>query len=757
MAFRYPYTNLHELNLDWILEEVKKVQDFDERVTRVENREILTDEELDSVKAAIAPTFNASTAYAIGAYVWHNDNLYRFDSVHYTGAWNASEVTQVTNTNELRFAIQSIAPRFNQETENLPGSYVFYSNALYKLENGHAANQTWANTPKTYVQISTELEALASADDDLADSIVALGSDVNDLKSAISSKTRNLISFENVPESTISGVACSLADNILKAKGTATGQVNFAAPFDKTVALENGEKYVISVDSPMVGHTVALFLHHTDNSYQNLGSINIGDRSLIFTNAKTTPADWVLLRIAVNAVVDMTTHIQIQKGTMYSNYLPTVTATDYLSRQMALGDFVHGAFLGYASYLGNAIPMVFRNGTTLMIDSFSASAWTSVKADLARLGIVHLDYFMLTHWHDDHCGNVLNLISEGYIDSKTVVILPQPLDTSATGSLPPDWSTVVTNESTITSALSGAGITPIRPTEGQKIDIDGCTLEFWNADHSVYYPGQSYASTNYNDWSLCAYLKTGTCEICFTGDIGPTGQAYMVSLGTMRKADVMTAPHHGWTNGSYANGFGLREEFINAVHPDIVVTEDYSGNNSYYGTVTTPIQYWCEDNGIGNYRTYINGSIFFNVGGDGWNFTKGCKAYLTPPARWNLYNHVKEMFIDAQIKFTSSTYTNKYFASTSGAGVLHSAINAIVGTDGNNKYDFRIRVLDSSSSDSYLEALLIGYKYNTSAPAYEIIRNNNILISAVNQVGTVAFSGIDGTAQIVVEIIKEYS
>lgn len=309
MAFQYPYTNLHELNLDWILEEVKKVQDFDERVTRVENREILTDEELEAVKAAIAPTFNTTTAYAIGAYVWRNDNLYRFDSTHYAGAWDASQVTQVTNTNELRFAIQSIAPRFNQEAENLPGTYVFYSNALFRLDSGHAANQTWANTPKTYVQISTELEALTAADADLADSIVALGTDVNDLKSALSDIT---IKSSNLLDTT------KLTATWIDADGAESVSVNYKTsdyiPVTEDLALNfwanNAGTYIATSYRVLVAY---------NSSKQSIPAEYVN-----WTNAYyTVPSGVSYIRVIIpNTVVDTMTDLYVGTNATGVDYEP---------------------------------------------------------------------------------------------------------------------------------------------------------------------------------------------------------------------------------------------------------------------------------------------------------------------------------------------------------------------------------------------------------------------------------------------------
>lgn len=48
-----------------------------------------------------APTFNTTTAYAVGDYVFYDRKLYRFTAAHSAGAWNSAQVTEVTVGGEL--------------------------------------------------------------------------------------------------------------------------------------------------------------------------------------------------------------------------------------------------------------------------------------------------------------------------------------------------------------------------------------------------------------------------------------------------------------------------------------------------------------------------------------------------------------------------------------------------------------------------------------------------------------------------------
>ena len=56
----------------------------------------------DIVVPEIAPLFDASTAYAVGDYVIKDATMYRFKTAHAAGAWNASQVDEVTVGSEIK-------------------------------------------------------------------------------------------------------------------------------------------------------------------------------------------------------------------------------------------------------------------------------------------------------------------------------------------------------------------------------------------------------------------------------------------------------------------------------------------------------------------------------------------------------------------------------------------------------------------------------------------------------------------------------
>lgn len=92
----YTFTAAHTADADWSSSIVSAttVEDLiaalDTRVTGVNTR-------VGTIVADIAPAFDATQAYAIGAIVVHEDGLYKFTSAHTANdPWSSSEVTAVT-------------------------------------------------------------------------------------------------------------------------------------------------------------------------------------------------------------------------------------------------------------------------------------------------------------------------------------------------------------------------------------------------------------------------------------------------------------------------------------------------------------------------------------------------------------------------------------------------------------------------------------------------------------------------------------
>lgn len=145
MPYQYPYTNLHDLDLDWMLNQINNVRTdvanftsednyndiVNSAVTRVQNSDSYTQTMVnvnaagvaatsaataantaatransaastaENVSAIVAEAFSTSRDYSAGWYVTYSGGLYRFNEFHAAGAWDASQVTAITVGNQL--------------------------------------------------------------------------------------------------------------------------------------------------------------------------------------------------------------------------------------------------------------------------------------------------------------------------------------------------------------------------------------------------------------------------------------------------------------------------------------------------------------------------------------------------------------------------------------------------------------------------------------------------------------------------------
>ena len=277
--------------------------------------------------------------------------------------------------------------------------------------------------------------------------------------------------------------------------------------------------------------------------------------------------------------------------------------------------------------LGDLTVVKFPSGKILMIDAWGQQEYYFSKYMLEN-GITHVDYFILSHYHGDHMGMFHYLVENGYIDADTVIYLPQALDTSQSD-VTSDWSTVLQHYDDVTADITASGATPIIPAEGDVFCIDGWPIEFWNVNHADYYPGGATPSNNYNDYSLCNYLTIGNVNVGFSGDLGWVGQEKCAP--TMRKCHIYKAQHHGWDNDPNH----LIPAYINRVVPDVVFSEDNVGHNAKIDTATSPMQTWCERNGVSNYRTAVNGNMLVHVNEDGWYLGGSYARYIRNGKNWS--------------------------------------------------------------------------------------------------------------------------
>ncbi len=254
---------------------------------------------------------------------------------------------------------------------------------------------------------------------------------------------------------------------------------------------------------------------------------------------------------------------------------------------------------------GDCVLYKYDDKLLLCDTGYNEVSLNSLKDALNHYNSNHIDYFIASHYHNDHIDNLDEIIEEKYIDENTIVYLP-PI---------PDFS--VTNERVsyaynhVIETLNENDINYIIPKEFEELIINDFKLTFFNCEHQEYYDlmKNNQLVNDYNICSLCFKINYGNSSIVSTGDSG--GILWKKYLNYIEKCTVYKAHHHS-VDSSYTellkDEYGI--SFFNKLHPDVVITSlgkyiaEADSNNDYYNRFVNNkfgLQQWCENNNVPNY------------------------------------------------------------------------------------------------------------------------------------------------------------
>lgn len=177
----------------------------------------------------------------------------------------------------------------------------------------------------------------------------------------------------------------------------------------------------------------------------------------------------------------------------------------------------------------------------IMIDTGHANYKEQVEEFLTRNNINHIDHLILSHYHADHIGNVINLINDGYLDSTSVIYLAPYCD------LLTSVEAFMSTYYAITSAANNADITTVQPTEGYTLDIDdNFKIKFYNFDRSFLDDPSKLTLRDYNNASAINLVEHGEKRVLFTGDCYDEPVNRLIDNGSIKNSvDLYKVNHHG--------------------------------------------------------------------------------------------------------------------------------------------------------------------------------------------------------------------
>ena len=247
----------------------------------------------------------------------------------------------------------------------------------------------------------------------------------------------------------------------------------------------------------------------------------------------------------------------------------------------------------YCTKWGDSCLIVFPNGQTMLIDTGMQKYYPSLKQKLHSLGVYDLDYLVLSHPHDDHCGGIWAGL---FKDFKIGQVYHNGVINSGWGASA-HVETICEKNNVPCGVLkkgdtlkigSGSGVVTIRvlwPTEEAKnvygkmkgsgpINCQSLVMRFDFGEHSSLFTGDLYKT--YKGVSE-ADEQTNGYQI--SGQAG--AEEWIASVYTNGELDVdlLKMPHHG--DPSTSNS----AEFFAATTPKLAIATGFLPVESGYLSV----------------------------------------------------------------------------------------------------------------------------------------------------------------------------
>lgn len=221
----------------------------------------------------------------------------------------------------------------------------------------------------------------------------------------------------------------------------------------------------------------------------------------------------------------------------------------------------------------------------MLIDCGNYADIATVEQYLSGLGIERLDYFVLTHPHEDHIGCAAQIMRD--YDVEKIIM--------------PDVASDATCYTKAVQEIQSKSITVDKP-------IPGKVYDFGEGSFTVYGPITEDDDELNNDSVVLKY-SYGDISFLLTGDAEAAEEAEIVEAGYNLSATVYKVGHHGSSSSSSS-------ALLNAVRPQyavISVGTEETGNEYGHPTKSTLLnitQYTSEI-----YRTDQNGTVVFTTDG----------------------------------------------------------------------------------------------------------------------------------------------
>lgn len=212
------------------------------------------------------------------------------------------------------------------------------------------------------------------------------------------------------------------------------------------------------------------------------------------------------------------------------------------------------------------------NGKWIIVDFLAKSTENqrAIQQRMLDLGIYKFDLAILSHYHNDHIGNLDWFIENQRI---TKLMLPDTTKTEVTGTYGMSRSSMESVKQTALSAIDFFPI-PIETITAKTIDFNGATIEFYNCSDEDYNYYRSVGNNDYNNVCIGLEINYLNRTAILEGDFGYLAMERN-ALRNPTNVDYLKSNHHGISN------VPLSYRKLNPRDLVITATTDWAVDNLY--------------------------------------------------------------------------------------------------------------------------------------------------------------------------------
>lgn len=224
---------------------------------------------------------------------------------------------------------------------------------------------------------------------------------------------------------------------------------------------------------------------------------------------------------------------------------------------------------------GDSTLITYR-GDSVLVDAGKRSGG-EVTAEYVRMYAPVLDYFIITHQHEDHMGGAADVLQQVKVENLVL-------------------SDITVGDVFYSDAIKTAyerGVNIIYLDDAAEFDTGNIRIEILDVFDFKY--------TDLNDSSLITRIEAGGTSILITGDAEAAEEEYIMQVAPESlDCDILKVGHHGSDSST-------TEAFLKAVSPFKCVIS--CGKNNSYGHPNNKVLNRLKDYGAEIFRTDILGTV----------------------------------------------------------------------------------------------------------------------------------------------------